>query len=160
MAIDITKGAHKAMFPSKVNSAMKQGGHVFNVTLINDHDNGDLVVRDTAWTSFDNYAETETEATFTGIVQGESTSNPDHWFVEVLTVADDVVAVYNSPVSPYAEKSLQDETLFYNEAGDVVQGMTLSRGDLLELSENAFSGTLAVGASVTYDAANNLYVIA
>jgi len=162
MAIDIRTGSHKAVFPAKVNSAMKQGGHIFNVVLAADHDNGDLVKRNTAWAAFDQYAESATAvaaADFTGIVQGESTSHPGYWFVEVLTAADDVVLVYNSPISPYAERKLQDEQLFYNEQGDVVQGITLTRGDLIEVSANGFSGTLAAGADVTYDATNKVFAI-
>lgn len=160
--IDLSKNFHKAIFPSKVNSAMEQGGHIYNVTLINDHDNGDLVKRETTWVGFDRFNESATPvdaSEFTGIVLGESTSNPGYWFVQVLTVADDVVLVYNSPISPYPQRELQDEKLFVNKTGDTVQGFELSRGDVFEVSANGFSGTLAVNAPVTFDATTKKYAI-
>ena len=160
--IDLSKNLHKAIFPSKVNSAMEQGGHIYNVTLTNDHDNGDLIKRDTTWVGFDRFGESSTAvaaADFTGVVLGESTSNPGYWFVQVLTVADDVVLVYNSPISPYPQRELQDEKLFVNEAGDTAQGFELSRGDVFEVSANGFSGTLAANAAVTFDAATKKYAI-
>ena len=162
MAIDIVKGSHKGFFPSLVASANGNYAHVYNITLANAHDNGELVKRNTTWASFDNYGESSTTVAasdFTGVVLGASQSHPGYWYVEVLTVADDVVALYNSPVSEYPERDLQDEKLFYNPAGEVAQGFTLMRGDVLELSANAFSGTLAANASVTYDATNKVYAI-
>lgn len=68
--------------------------------------------------------------------------------------------VYNAPVSPYSEKDLQDESLFYNAEGDVVQGLSLIKGDIIELSANAFSSTPIEDKTVTYNATTNKYVVA
>lgn len=162
MAIDITKGSHKAVFLSKVNSAMGNGGHIYNVAITQNRDNGELVIRNTRWTDFDRYTESSTAikaADFTGLIQGQSTSNPGYWYVEVTSVATNVVLLYNSPVSEYGERDLQDEKLFYNKSGATCQGLELSVGDVIELSANAFSGTIAAGSAVTYDAANKVYAI-
>lgn len=159
MAIDIRKGSHKVAFLSKVAASNVGSPHVFNITLENDHDNGDLVVRDvTAWESFDNYAEdTSGTITFSGVIRGKGANGG--YYVEVLSVSADVVLVYNSPVSPYPEKELQDESLFYNEDGDVVQGISLIRGDIVELSANAFTGTIVDGATVVYNSSTKKYDI-
>ncbi len=157
MAIDITKGSHKVAFMSKVFAV--ENGHIFNVTLGAAHDNGDLIVRDvTSWNSFDNYDEdTAGTITFSGIVRGQGANGG--WYVEVLSVSQDVLFAYNAPISPYPEREFQDESLFYNAQGDVVQGIPLERGDIIELSEDAFTGTIAVDAAVTYTAATNKYTI-
>lgn len=162
MAIDIVKGSHKGFFPSKVAAANGNSAHIYNVVLSANHDNGELIKRNTTWAAFDQFGESSTAvaaADFTGNVLGASQSNPGYWYVQVLTVANDVVVVYNSPVSEYGERDLQDEKLFYNKTGDVVQGISLMRGDILELSANAFSGTVAANAAVTYDKTNKVYAI-
>ena len=64
--------------------------------------------------------------------------------------SDEVLYLYNSPVSEYSERDLQDESLFYNAQGDVVQGAPLLIGDLFSLSENAFVGTPAAGKTAEY----------
>jgi len=47
--------------------------------------------------------------------------------------------------------------LFYNASGDVVQGAVLVVGDVIALSANAFTGTVAGGKTVKY--VNGKYVI-
>lgn len=157
MAIDITKGSHKVAFMSKIFAV--ENGHIFNMTLGANHDNGDLIVRDvTSWNSFDNYDEdTAGTITFSGVIRGEGANGG--YYVEVLSVSQDVLFAYNSPVSPYSQREFQDESLFFNESGDVVQGIPLERGDIFELSANAFTGTIATDAAVTYDASTNKYII-
>ena len=157
MAVDIQKGSHKVAFLSKVFAA--ENGHIFNMTLGANHDNGDLIVRDvTSWNSFDNYDEdTAGTITFSGVIRGQGANGG--YYVEVLSVSQDVLFVYNSPIGPYPERELRDESLFYNAQGDVVQGIPLQRGDIIELSADAFTGTIADDAAVVYTAATNTYDI-
>ncbi len=151
--VDITKGTHKWGFLSKVASAQTGSPHIFNVTLAANHDNFDLVVRGD-WRAFDNYDEdTTATVSFSGVVQEKAADGT--WYVEV--VSSNAVLVYNSPVSPYAEKEFQDEGLFYNKAGETAEGLSLIAGDIISLSENAFNKTPAVGDSVTY--ANGKYTV-
>lgn len=156
MAIDITKGTHNVAFPSKVLAGMG-GAHQFNITLTADHDNGELVARG-AWTSFDNYLEGTigNSNDFAGIIQAVNPDDSTQFYVE-LTADTTLLFVYNSPVSPYGERDFQDESLFYNETGDVVRAYTLSKGDIVSLSTNAFSGTPVVGKTLTY--ASGKYVV-
>jgi hypothetical protein len=81
------------------------------------------------------------------------------YYVEVLSVSQDVLFVYNSPVSEYAERELQDESLFHNKAGETVQGIPLERGDIIELSAVAFTGTISDDASVSYDKSTEKYIV-
>ena len=157
MAYDITKGTHNIAFPSKVLAGMG-GAHQFNITLTADHDNGELVARG-AWNSFDNYLEGTigNSNDFAGVIQAVNLDDSTQFYVE-LTADTTLLFVYNSPVSPYGERDFQDDSLFYNETGDVVRAYTLSKGDIILLSTNAFSGTPVVGKTLTY--ASGKYVVA
>jgi len=157
MAIDITKGSHNVAFPSKVLAGMG-GAHQFNITLTANHDNGQLVTRG-AWNSFDNYLEGAVAASndFRGVIQDIVKDDSSKFYVEV-TADTTLLFLYNSPVSPYGERDLQDESLFYNEVGgQPVRGYELRKGDIIMLSTHAFNGTPVVGKSLTY--ANGKYVV-
>lgn len=157
MAIDIVKGVHGVAFPSKVLSAMG-GKHIFNITLTANHDNGELVGRGT-WNSIDNYNEAAVGATndFRGVIQEPLIDDPENQFYVEVTADTDLLFVYNSPVSPYPEQELSDESLFYNKAGDTAKGYSLSKGDIILISKPLFNGTPAVGAALTYK--NGKYVV-
>ncbi len=146
MAIDLTKGSHKYGFLNKIASAQTGSPHIFNVELAANHDNFDLVVRGD-WKSFDNYEEdTSATVSFSGIVQ-EKTSEGT-WYIEV--VSSNALLVYNSPVSPYSEMELQDESLFYNLQGETAEGFSLIAGDIFSVSENGFNKTPKAGDTVVY----------
>ena len=156
MAIDIVKGTHNVAFPSKVLAGMG-GAHQFNITLTADHDNGQLVTRG-AWNSFDNYLEGTVAASndFRGVIQAVNPDDSSLFYVEV-TADTTLLFIYNSPVSPYGERDLQDESLFYMETGEVARAYTLSKGDIILLSTHAFNGTPVVGKTLTY--ASGKYVV-
>lgn len=85
-------------------------------------------------------------------------SSEGGWYVEITTLpAYQVFWAYNTPESPYPEKELRDEALFYNAAGDVTQGGELHVGDIFSLSDAAFTGVIAEGKAVKY--AGGKYVI-
>lgn len=159
MAIDLTKGSHVVSFPSKVASMMGQYSHVYNIVLDANTDNGMLAGRGD-YVSFDQYEADDPSDDFGGRINEQAANG--NWYVEVtaLPVDEEVLVIYNSAISPYAERDLQDEALFYNAAGDVAQGAVLCIGDVIELSANAFTGTIAAGAAVTFDASTKKYVIA
>ena len=149
MVVDITKGTHIKSFPNKIASMMGTFGHVYNLVLQANADNGTLSSRG-SYVSFDQY---EQDAVGSGDVEVTvREKNADGtWLVEVTKLpATEVLYVYNSPVSEYNEKEFQDEALMYNKAGEVAQGATLILGDMFSLSDIAFTGTIAVGAVATY----------
>ena len=149
MAIDIRKGSHMSTFPSKILSMMGNGGHVYNLVMGADSDNGSLAGRG-SYVSFDQYDQAAAPNGFAGVVLEQAASG--RWYVEVTAVpaSAELLYVYNAPVSEYAEKDFQDESLFYNKAGEVAQGATLHIGDVFEISENGFNQTPTAGDTVTY----------
>ena len=156
MAIDIRKGSHVSSFPTFVSSMMHTFHRVYNIILDNDTDNGMLSARG-AYQSFDNYAQapvTDDDVT----VNINELGADGRWIVEVAELPSyEVLYLYNSPVSEYEERDLQDESLFYNKAGEAIQGAPLLIGDLFSLSDNAFTGTIAAGKRAKFNAGK--YVI-
>jgi hypothetical protein len=151
MAIDVNKKAdHIVMFPSFVASAMGQYGHIINLVMQANQDNGVLAAKGD-YVSFEQYkmaavADNKVE----GVIREASAEGG--WYVEFTKLDGQYFLVYNSPISPYPEKELRDEALFYNAKGDVTQGMELHLGDVISLSDDAFTGTAQAGKTVKYSA--------
>ena len=151
MVVDITKGTHIKSFPNKIASMMGNYGHVYNLVLTANTDNGTLASRGD-YVSFDQY---EQDVVTANAVEGviRELMADGTYLVEVTKLpATEVLYVYNSPVSEYSEREFQDESLLYNKVGEVAQGATLVIGDLFTLSDAAFTGTPAVGKAVKYAA--------
>ena len=149
--IDVNKNAtHIIAFPSFVASAMGQYGHVINLVMQANTDNGVLADKG-AYVSFEQYnmaavADNKVE----GIIREASAEGG--WYVEFSKLDGQYFFVYNTPVSPYPEEELREEGLFYNATGDVTQGMELHLGDIVSLSDAAFTGTPVAGKTVKYSA--------
>lgn len=154
--IDIVKNKHVESFPTLISSMMGTYHRVYNILLTADTDNGMLSLRGN-YSSFDNYeqaAVTDDDVT----VAVRELGADGLWIVEVVALPEDeVLYLYNSPVSEYEERDLQDPSLFYNKSGDVVQGAPLLIGDLFSLSDKAFTGSIAAGKTANY--AGGKYVI-
>ena len=149
--IDITKGSHVSSFPTYVSAMQHTYKRVYNIVLGANTDNGMLSGRG-AYASFDNYAQAAVADNAVTVNINELGAD-GRWIVEVAVLpATEVLYLYNSPVSEYETKDLQDESLFYNKKGDVVQGAPLLVGDLFSLSENAFTGTPAAGKTAKFAA--------
>lgn len=151
MAIDFTKNAtHIVAFPSLVCSAMGQYGHVINLVMQSAQDNGVLAEKG-QYVSFEQYkmaavADNKVE----GVIREAAAEGG--WYVEFTKLDGQYFFVYNTPKSPYPEVELRDEALYYNAAGDTTQGMELHLGDIVTLSDAAFTGTASVGKTVKYSA--------
>ena len=156
MVVDITKGAHIKSFPNKIASMMGQYGHVYNIELQADTDNGILASRGD-YVSFDQYENAAVTANAVeGVIREQMADGT--WLVEFTKLpATEVLYIYNSPVSEYSEREFQDESLMYNKAGEVAQGATLIVGDMASYSNLAFTGTPVAGKAVKY--ASGKYVV-
>lgn len=149
MAIDISKNAtHNIAFPSFVASAMGQYGHVINLVMQANQDNGVLASKGD-YVSFEQYkmaavADNKVE----GIIREAAAEGG--WYVEFTKLDGQYYFVYEAPKSPYPEVELRDEALFYNATGDKTQGMELHLGDCVTLSNSAFTGTAKAGKTVKY----------
>ena len=151
MAVDIRKGSHIKTFPNFIASMMGQYGHVFDIQLTADTDNGTLGSRGD-YVSFHIYEQDDPSNGFAGVVREKM---PDGtWAIEVTAIPSDkeLLYLYNAPVSEYALRDFQDETLIYNKSGEVVQGATLIVGDWFSISAEGWTNPddVAVGSTVTY----------
>ena len=149
--IDVSKNAtHAVVFPSFVASAMGQYGHVINFVMQANQDNGVLATKGN-YISFGQYAMAAVaDNKVEGVIREASAEGG--WYVEFTKIDGQVFFVYNAPISPYPEKELRDEALFYNATGEVTQGMELHLGDIVSLSDAAFTGTPVAGKTVKYSA--------
>ena len=157
MAVDISSNNnHIIMFPTFVASAMGQYGHIINLVMQANADNGTLATKGD-YVKFEQYkAAAVTANAVEGIIREKSAEGG--WYVEITKLPADIVYwVYNTPKSPYPQTELRDEALFYNETGDVTQGMELHVGDVFSVSDAAFTGTPADNTVVKYAAGK--YVI-
>lgn len=154
MALDIQKGSHKYGFLNKM-LATYGGFHTSNVTLATDHDNFDLVGLTEGWNSFDNYDE-DPAATIDFEARVMGLSSEGTWYLKVVK-ANDCYLVYNSPVSEYNEREFQDESLFYNVAGETAEAIELWKGDIFSVDPSGFTGSVSEGSIVTYS--NGKYVV-
>lgn len=152
MAVDVSRNAvHTVAFPSKVASAMGQYGHVINLVMNANADNGVLATKN-AYRSFDQYTRADVADNKVEGVIREINNSEGGSYVEFTKLDGQIFFVYNTPKSPYPEVELRDEALYYNLAGDTTQGMELHLGDIVSLSDAAFTGTPAVGKTVKYSA--------
>ena len=156
MVVDISKGTHIKSYPNNIASMNGNYGHVYNIVLGKNTDNGELATRGD-YISYDQYEQGAVTANAVEVTIRELMAD-NTWLVEVTKLpAVEVLYLYNSPVSEYQEKQLQAEELMYNKAGEVCQGGTLILGDKYTLSNAAFTGTASVGATAKY--ASGKYVI-
>lgn len=145
---------HIVAFPSKI-AASAGSPHIYNIRLTEDHDNGTLVGRGD-WVAFDEYEET-TAPTFAGIIREQAANG--NWYVEV-TADTEALFVYDSPIiSEDYNSEFKKESNFFNEAGNTVMAYSLIKGDIFELSEDAFNGTPEVGGTLTYSSSNGTYTV-
>ena len=143
--IKYTIEKHIVAFPSKI-AASAGSPHIYNIRLTADHDNGTLVGRGD-WVAFDEYEET-TAPTFAGIIREQAANG--NWYVEV-TADTEALFIYDSPIIAEDYNSeFKKESNFYNEEGKTVKAYSLIKGDIFELSAEAFTGTPEVGGTLTY----------
>lgn len=153
MAVDIVTNRHVVAFPSKI-AAAAGSPHQWDIVVAANTDNGALVTLGTYVSHF-NYQAGTAPANFEGKILEQAANG--NWYIQVVD-ADNALLLYNAPISPYGEKILRDEHIFYNATGDVVTGYELIKNDIFEISAEGFTGTPAAGATVSY--ASGKYVVA
>lgn len=151
--IDIVTRKHAVAFPSKI-AAAAGSPHQWDIVIEDAADNGALVTMGD-YVDFANYKAGAAPAKFAGKILGRGANGG--WYVQV-TEAAGAIFLYNTPVSPYGEKLLRDENLFYNGKDEVVRGYELIKNDIFEISAEGLDGTPVAGKAVSY--ANGKYVVA
>lgn len=133
MAIKYTIANHAVCFPSKL-VAQNGGEHIYNIQLTSDADNGNLIAKGD-FVELDHYKEGAV-TTFEGIVLGQAANG--HYYVEV-TDPGDALLVYQQPfIAEEWTNTFKKESNFYNVTGDVVRAYALHKGDVFEVSVEAF----------------------
>lgn len=149
MAIRYDFGKHTIAFPTKVLAGLG-GAHIYNIQLTADHDNGCLVTRGD-YVELDLYKEGTTAPKFTGVIR-EKAGNGSY-YVEVKTVGtgDEAPLFVYMPETGAEDysKRFTNPANFFNAKDDVVAGMTLVPGDIILISEDAFSQKPQVGKEIT-----------
>ena len=152
--IDMTYAkTHNEAFPSKLLAA-NGGGHIYDIKLTANHDNGVLVGRGD-YIKLGTYQETTVPNTFAGIIREQAANG--NWYVEV-TAATEALWILMPEISPYGIKTLEDPKAWYNAQGDTVKGYSMTKGDIFEMSVEGFNGTPVVGKTVSF--ASGKYVVA
>lgn len=143
MAIRYAIEKHATAYPSNM-LANFGGKHIYNIELVSDTDNGCLVAKGD-WIELDLYKEA-TATTFEGVVRDQAANG--NWYVEVVNPGD-ALFVYQVPMiaEEYSNK-FQNESNFFNEAGDTVRCYEPAVGDRVEVSAEAIEGTPVKGATV------------
>lgn len=145
---------HNEAFPSKLLAA-SGGGHIYDIQLTADHDNGVLVGRGN-YIKLGTYQETTAPNTFAGIIREQAANG--NWYVEV-TAATEALWILMPEISPYeAIPETVNPKAWVNKAGDTVKGYSLTKGDIFEMSAEGFQGTPDAGKSVSF--ASGKYVVA
>jgi len=144
MAIKYAIESHAVGFPSKVLAA-EGGKHVYNIQLTNACDNGNFLAKGD-YISLNLYAEAAASS-FSGIVREKAANG--NYYVEVVDPGDALFMCNVPVIEEDWTNSFKKESNFYNEAGDVVRGYELAKGDVVEISEAGFTAAPTVGATVS-----------
>lgn len=125
------------------------GAGIVDIKLSADHDNGVIIGKGAA-ISGQVYAEAAATA-FTGTILPEKAAN-GNYYVEVATAAN-AYLLLTTPTTYYEfSEVVKADSAFYNAKNEIGRAYPLVPGDVFELSAAGFSGTPAVGKSVTIDA--------
>lgn len=144
MDIHYSVDQHAVALPNNVLS-QDYAGHIFNVYLSTDTDNGNLVkIGD--WKEYDVFNEAAVTEFEGKIVQKMPNGN---WLV-LVTNPGDAKLVYQKPLNPVeSPREFTKESAMYNKAGSIVRAYELHEFDRFELSDLGFDGTPSVGATIS-----------
>lgn len=156
--IDISTRKHIVAFPSRMRNAVAT--HLFDLELQENTDNGELKsIGD--YIKLGTYVADNDVTDFRGKIVEQATNG--NQYIEVQDDYPDICFVYKAPISPYTDKKLQVESLFYTDIqtdDPMIKGYPLSKRDMFEISDIGFTGTPAVGKAVTFDSTTHKYVVA
>lgn len=145
--IQITIAKHATGFPSKV-LARNGGKHIYNIQLAEAAgkfvDNGWFTAKN-AFVALDLYS-AKAPTTFAGNIVGKAENG--NFYVEVATPGD-ALFIYQTPmIEETYSNDFKKESNYTNAPTQVVRTYELAAGDILEISAEGFSGTVAVGDEV------------
>lgn len=147
MAIKYAFSTFPVASPTK-NLCDDGGKHLYSLQHTDDLWNGAVVAKGD-YVSLDLYEAKDATKINAKIVDTAANGN---YYVEILEdiPASEALVVYNPPVSEEDYSNVfKAENHFYVSADEIARAYSLAEGDIWELSADAFSGTPAVGSTIT-----------
>lgn len=129
-------------------------GHIYNILVEEDMDNGTLVAKG-------DYVKPEVYKAkvatgFSGVILDKASNG--NFYVEVVNPGDALLLLQVPLIYEEYTTAMQHESNFYNANGDIVRGYELYAGDIFELSKEGFVGTPEKGKTVTIDTTKKIKV--
>lgn len=129
-------------------------GHIYNILIEEDIDNGTLVARG-------DYVKPEVykakaSTGFKGVIVDKAANG--NFYVEVVEPGDALLLLQVPLIYEEYTTRMQHESNFFNANGDIVRAYELYVGDIFELSAEGFVGTPVKGTEVTVDTTKKLKV--
>ena len=135
---------HATAYPSMM-LAVNGGKHMYSLLLDKDTDNGQVVAKD-KWQGHQYYSVKDSTGV-EGVILDQAQNG--NWYVEITNPGDGIF-VYQVPmIAEEWTNTFKKESNFFNEAGEIVRGYEMAKGDIVEVSELGFTGTPAKDAVVT-----------
>lgn len=132
-------------------------GHLFNIQIEKDMDNGTIVSKGD-YVKPEVYKANLTVTGFEAVIVDVAANG--NFYVEVVTPGDALLVLSVPLIYEEYTTAMQHESNFYNANGDIVRAYELSTNDIFELSAEGFIGTPAAGKTVTVDAATSKLAVA
>lgn len=144
MAIKYTINEHASAYPSLM-LASNGGKHIFSLLLDADTDNGQVVAKN-AWQGHQYYSVKDSTGVKGVILEQAENGN---WYIEITEPGDGLFIYMPPMIEEEFTKAFQKESNFYNEAGEIVRGYEMAKGDIVEVSALGITGEPAKGTAVT-----------
>lgn len=133
-------------------------GHIYNIRIEKDMDNGVLVAKGD-YVAPEVYKANLTVTGFTGKILDKAANG--NWYVEVTTPGDALLLCNPEVIYEDYTTRMQHFSNFFNANGDDVRGYELHAGDIFELSAEGFvTNTPAKDKAVTVDTTTNKLAVA
>lgn len=134
---------HAVAGSSKLKATI--AGHIFNILIEDDMDNGSIVAKG-EYVKPEVYKAKDSTG-FEGVILDKASNG--NWYVEVIAPGDALLMLSVPLIYEEYTTRMQNESNFYNASGDITRCYELYVGDIFELSEEGFNGTPAKGKTVT-----------
>ena len=144
MAIKYEIKQHATAYPSLM-LAQNGGKHIYSLLLDKDTDNGQVVAKD-AWQGQQYYSVKDSTGVAGVVLEQAANGN---WYIEI-TEPGDGLFIYQVPmIEEEWNNTFKKESNFYNEAGEIVRGYEMAKGDIVEVSALGITGEITKGATVS-----------
>lgn len=145
MAAKILDFSNKHALAGSSKLKASKAGHIFNIKIEEDLDNGSIVAKGDYVAP--EYYKAKDSTGFAGVIVDKAANG--NWYVEVTEPGDALLVLQVPVIYEEYTTACQHESNFYNESGDIVRCYELYKGDIFELSKEGFSGEPVKGATVS-----------